>query len=164
MSHPYIDIYVLTDKRDQQTIDEFLHDFTNRAEIEDRGDEELMILDNATLLTGKQYTWQKAKTLTNAIAIGLSRQDISFSLLLLPNRKELEWVTITFTIDNKLVLGLSVFEYQDDQETLDNYQLAESLRDEMFDKYEGRLAVIGLEIDFPISEQEFLELKTIRKS
>lgn len=163
MPHPYIDIYVLTDNRNEETIERFLNDFTNRNEIEDRGDEELMILDDKNRSEEKRYIWKKAETLSKSISFGLSRPNICFTMFLLSKRQNIEWVTLTFTIDNKLVLGVSVYEYQDKEQAFDNYRFADELKNELLGKY-GRIEVVGVELDFPLSEEKFQLLKSIQKN
>ena len=154
----FIEVYILTENRDQETINRFLKNFTNREEIEDRADEELMILDSAERFLWEKYIWIKAETLTKSINLGLSKPDICFTMFLKSNWQNVQWLTMTFTIDNKLVLGLSLFEYQE-YPTRDNYHLGEVLKDELMLNYNGKFETIGIETNSPRSESEFLELK-----
>ena len=153
----YIEVYILTENRDRETINRFLKNFTNREEIEGRADEELMILDSTEPSLPEKYFWIQAETLTKSINLGLNKPGICFTMFLRSNRQHVEWLTITFTIDNKLVLGLSLFE-NPEYSTPDNYQLAEVLKGELMLHYNGKFETIGIETNSPRSETEFLEL------
>lgn len=159
MGIPYIDIYVLTTNRDKETIERFLAEFTDREAIEDRGDGELMILPKGKaskqVIDSNEYCWVKAHTVTHSIEIGLSEPDTCFTMYLASNKRDIEFAIVTFTQDAKLILGLSIFEYKDDAQTLDNYKIASTLADSLFENYNGLKSYIGLEASPADNEAEF---------
>lgn len=168
---PYIDIYTLTYHRNKETIERFLSDFTDRQAIEDQKDGELMLLTKGKtsneLAGANEYVWMKAITVTNSIEIGLSEPDNCFTLYLASNQLEIDLAILTFTQDNKLILGLSIFEYKDEKETLDNYGLARELRDRLQSNFHGVKSYFGLEAAPVYTETKFdkeMEIWSLGKS
>ena len=161
MAHPYIDIYTLTYQRNKETIENFLSKFTDRQAIEDQKDGELMLLPNGKSrkeVNGlDDYIWVKALTVTNSIEVGLSDPTNCFTMYLAANRPDIDLAILTFTQDGKLILGLSVYEYKDENSTVDNYDLATQLRDEIQKDYSGIASYFGLEASPPDNEREFLK-------
>ncbi|MFM2387580.1 MAG: hypothetical protein RL660_2337 [Bacteroidota bacterium] len=158
MTLPYIDIYVLTSNRERRTLEKFLDEYTDRESIEDMHDSEINMLpkDRSYLeVNSEDYIWIKAETLTNCIDIGLSNPSNCFTLYLRSKHREINLVILSFTQDGKLIVGLSIFEYIDAEQTIDNYKFAKELKDEMYRNYNGSLAYFGLEASPAHTEEEF---------
>ncbi len=169
MTQPYIDIYTLTNNRDKKTIESFLSNYTDREAIEDQKDGELMILPNdrnrKSINSDEKYVWTKAISVTNSINIGLADSENCFTMYLSSNKKDIDLVILTFTQDGKLILGLSIFEYQDDDSTIDNYELAETLCRKIENDYSGVFSYFGLEASPANNVEEFLaEMKIWKPS
>lgn len=160
----HIDIYILLDRRDQESIERFLNMYTCREDIEDLGDGELFILPKGkkrSEMTKDDYAWVPAKTLTSALNIGLSDTKNCFSLYLNSNVQGIENVIITFTQDAKLILGLSINEYSDNKETLENYDLANQLSSSLLKEFDGKASYFALEGCPADNEEDFFNEKKI---
>ncbi len=168
MAQPYIDIYTLTNNRDKKTIESFLSHFTDREAIEDQKEGELMILPDGknrkNINSDDEYVWTKAISVTNSINIGLANPKNCFTMYLNSNKQDIDLAILTFTQDGKLILGLSIFEYQDDESTIDNYKLAETLRRKIEKDYFGVHSYYGLEASPADNLEEFLAQMIIWKS
>ena len=160
MTQPYIDIYTLTNSRDKQTIETFLSNYTDREAIEDQKDGELMILPDGknrkNINSDDEYICTKAISVTNSINIGLSDPKNCFTMYLSSNKPDIDLAILTFTQDGKLILGLSIFEYQDDESTIDNYKLAETICKKIEKDYFGVYSYYGLEASPADNIEEFL--------
>jgi hypothetical protein len=152
---PNLDIYGLTKHRDIETINRFLDKYVDRATIEERGDEELMMRpldisnDCGTL---ESADWEPALTLTHSIHRGLDYPRRSFSIYLAaPQGSEMSSV-LHFTEDDQLVLGLSI----DDAESLpENEERAKLLLADLARDFECHLGLIAGEEPPPSSEVKF---------
>jgi hypothetical protein len=159
MTQPYIDIYTLTNNRDKKTIESFLYNYTDREAIEDQQDGELMVLPNGKNrknINSDEYVWTKAISVSNSIDIGLANPENCFTMYLNSNKPDIDYAILTFTQDGKLILGLSIFEYQDDESTIDNYKLAETLCKKIENDYFGVHSYFGLEASPADNLEEFL--------
>jgi len=161
MSHPFIDIYAITDERSSDAINQFLKDFNNIEEIRFSDWTEVMIYKSPDR---EETEWVEVENLKNAFELGVNNTNLCFTILIGGSKEHIEWTTITFTFDNKLVLGLSIREFQDENGTVDNWQLAEELKKSLLAKYNSKLAVIGLAANFPFSEADMFKLKEIWKN
>ena len=165
---PYIDIYTITRDRSKQCIERFLEAYTNRSEIEDQKDGELMILPPDKVgkvdLELEDYTWVKAHTVSNSIAVGLSGDDVCFTMYLASNFPGVDQAILSFTADNFLILGLAVYEYTDENQTVDNYGLADKLAKQLETDYSGIERYYGLESAPSDTYDEFLVEKSRRQA
>jgi hypothetical protein len=161
MSHPFIDIAAITADRNIDTILQFLHDFNDKEEVLKMEVTEVMVYKN---IGTDETERMPVNNLIDAFELGVKNPNICFVLLLGSNKGSIEWTTVTFTFDNNLVLGLSIREFQDDNGTLDNWQVAEELKNMLLTKYNSKTAVIGLEADFPLSEPHMYKLKELWKN
>ena len=100
----------------------------------------------------KKYYSEPAKTLTNSIQIGLESQKC-FSIYLPSKNKKIDGVIIRFTIDNKLILGLSV---DDEDEKEENLIYAQQLKEILIKNYNCQISYIAVEDPPPDNEKEFL--------
>lgn len=163
MGLPYIDIYTLTYHCDKETIERFLNEFTDRKAIEDQGDGELMMLPKGKihqeLKSPDDYVWIKAESVTNSINIGLSDPENCFTLYFISNIPDIDYALVSFTQDGKLILGLSVLAYRDDNGILDNYGFASKLMNHLQSDFDGVYSYFGLEAPPAVDEEAFLKEK-----
>lgn len=153
----HIDVYGLTDYRNKEVLELFIAAFTDRSSVEDRGDEELMILHDTIdrEKTDDEYTWLKAETLTKAIETGLADPATCFTLYFSSNQPEIEQVMISFSLDGKLILGLSIEEFADEYETISNAPLAMKLAARLQETFHCRKTYFEIESPPAHTESEF---------
>ena len=153
----HIDIYGITDYRNKEVIELFIAEFTDRSSVEDRGDEELMILNDTTheQTASDDYTWIKAETLTKAIETGLADASTCFTLYLGSDQPEIEQAMISFTLDGKLILGLSIEAFADKDGTISNSPLAEKLAIRLQETFHCRKTYYETELPSAHTEAEF---------
>ncbi len=105
-------IYGLTTQRNRQILDLFIDHYCNRSDVEDRKDEELMILKKTLPETcdkdSETHYWKKSDNLTNHFNIGLEPKNHCFALYIDAIKPDINQVIIKFTSDGKLILGLCV--------------------------------------------------------
>lgn len=140
----YTDIYVLVNDRNIITIEHFLNEFTDRKSIEETPDCEIALFQN------NEYKYIKSESLSNSIKFGLSNTKNCFSLYLKSKNDLIKSVILTFTEDNKLVLGLSIAEIEND-----DYHLASKFGLELKTNYNSKEFIFGTEIPPPLNEEEF---------
>lgn len=160
-----LDIYVLTNLRDRETIDRFVNIYVDREASEDRNDEELMMLPltevedglqaAARLLSLDEFDWEPALTLSNIIDRGLRYPRRAFAVYLNPIDKSIDQVTLCFTVDNQIVFGLSI---DDEGKRLENEKRARKILEELMQQFNSRLGLIIVENAPPFSEIEFLAM------
>ena len=110
----------MTRQRDADTIDRFLDEYVDRAANEDRGDEELMLdpLPGAQREAGADANdWEPALTLAHTVKRGLDYPRRAFTVYLKPNTSDLVGVTLSFTNDDQVVVGLALEDEGDLPET-----------------------------------------------
>jgi hypothetical protein len=149
-----LDIYALTTHRDRRTITRFLNEWVDVQAAEDRGNEELMLLplgETEESLGPFEYEWEPAQTLTHSIQRGLDRPPRAFRIYLASKQPSVLSVYLAFTLDDRLVLGLSMYT-DDQQETLD---AASMLLNDLVARYHCSLGMIVVEEAAPLSEREF---------
>jgi hypothetical protein len=149
-----LDIYALTTHRDRPTITRFLNEWVNVHAAEDRGDEELMLLplgETEESLRTIEYEWEPAQTLTHSIQRGLDRPPRAFRIYLASKQPSALRVYLAFTLDDRLVLGIKMYN-DDQQETLD---AASVLLNDLAARYHCWLGMIVVEQAAPLSEPEF---------
>lgn len=146
---PYLDIYVLTPRRDRETIERFLDRYVDRAKSADRTDEDLMI---RTLAGGPDaYAPERISTLEQALTRGLDRPRVCFPLYL-TSKPGHDQALLGFTADDKLVLGLSLDDFEEKDETLER---AKAVMDELAREFGGTLGFIREEEPPPFDEAAF---------
>lgn len=102
---PFNDIYVVTDDRSKTCVDKFLSKYADLANASVRTDFEVR--------DGSSYV--ETGTLTNTIAYGLADKRRCFVVYLDSAVSGLKSVIVFFTLDGKLVLGLSI-EYDENSD------------------------------------------------
>lgn len=157
----YLDIYTLTDNRNRETIEKFLLEYTNRQSIEQTEDCELAILKKGKLksegIKNDDYIFVKSETLTNSINIGLSDPTNCFTLYLNSKKTEIKYLVLSFTQDGKLILGIAINEYIDEDERIDNYELAKKIAEDLENNNSGKGNYFGVEIVPALNEKDFFE-------
>jgi hypothetical protein len=152
---PDLDIYILTKRRNSETIYHFIDQFVDRDVSEDRGYEELMIISidqSGNVSDPQRYDWEPSLTLSNIINRGLDYPRRSFTVYLKPKHKEIDRAMLSFTVDDQLVLGLSIDE---ESEKPENLNKSKSLLVALAEGYEGSMGLIAVEQPPPISEEDF---------
>lgn len=109
----YLDAYALCPDRSLATIEAFLDRFVDRAEEEDRGDEQLMFepLDapGSFKAPSGRVEWEPTITLAQILERGLHRPRRCFAVYLTPRAGlAVLHVILQFTRDDQVVLGLMV--------------------------------------------------------
>lgn len=151
-----LEIYCLTKLRNAETIDRFLDRYIDRNGNEDRGDERLMMLKlDAQPNTAGCYEWELAITLSQAIERGLDYPPRCFAVYLKSKQTELRGVTLSFTIDNQLILGLCI----DDVSTPENLEKAKELLSLLGEDFSGHRGLIVVEQPPPESEEIFQRIR-----
>jgi hypothetical protein len=150
---PFLDVLVLTARRDMATIDAFLGAHVDRQRSEDRGDEELMVvpLDGMAPSTLAEHEWYPAGTLSRVIAFGLSRPSRAFWIYVEPSDPTIAAATLGFTRDDKLVVGVSI---DDPHEEPANEQRATALLAELMQAYDAIVGMVTVEAPVPLTEDE----------
>jgi hypothetical protein len=154
-------VYVLTRRRDEQTVNRFLDEYVDREASEGTGHEEL----NMEPLTGddqliyhhtwswEDYDWGPARTLREAMRLGLDHPRRAFALYLETKSSEFYQAVLAFTTDDQLVLGIDM-EGPPEQE-----HRAVQLLQLLMQEYDGVLGMITLPEPAPRSEAAFLAMK-----
>lgn len=153
---PNLDIYCLTKHREADTINRFLEHYVDRARSENREDEELMIrkLDAPANSDREQdYEWKPALTLSHAVQRGLAFPRRSFNIYLQAKQQDMDHATLGFTMDDQLVLGLSM---DDAEEKPENLERAKELLALLAEEYGCHRGIILVEQPPPNSEEMFV--------
>lgn len=154
---PYLEVYALTRHRDRETIHRFLDEYTDRAANEDRADEDLMMepLPSASREAGVDgYDWEPALTLTHTIQRGLDYPRRAFIIYLKPKKVDLISVTLSFTNDDQMVVGLTL---EDEGDLPETDERAKSLLDHLAEAYSCHMGLMLSEQPPPSNEAEFRE-------
>jgi hypothetical protein len=152
---PDLDIYVLSESRDRDTLERFVSTFVDIEASEMRCDEELMMIPFETsknLSEPDQWDWEPAITLSHILSRGLDHPRRAFGVYLKPKDKALGGVTLAFTADNQVVFGLSI---DDANERPENIDLAKRLLHSLAESFNGHLGTIAYEEPPPLWEREF---------
>ncbi len=152
------DVYVLSELRDSEHINQFINTYTDRCSVEDRGNEELMVLpidvtDEETISLD-DYDWIPAIHIHHVIDIGTGKPTRAFRFYLHSGISEISSLALTFTLDHKIIYGITI-EIEDEEKSL---VLAEKYLDELYVTYQGIRGGIFYEEPAPLHTTEFLEL------
>ena len=154
---PDLDVYVLSKRRDQTTIDRFLDKYIDRPASEDRTGEELMVLPlNASAdgdsLDAAKWEWVPVTSLADIMAYGLARPSRAFACSLRPRDVTFTHAYVVFTSDDQLIVGLSL----DDEGMRPTVQSeAERVMHRLMEEFDGHRGLIGVEWAPPLSETSF---------
>jgi hypothetical protein len=143
---PDLNIYVVSNARNRETIERFLTVYVSLEESEDRGDEELMILPlNASDSQGELDTWEwePSKTLTYIVERGLQYPRRAFTVSLKTLDSSFETATLAFTTDDRVIFGISL---DDEGARPENLHRAKELMHEMARSYGAQNGFIGVEM------------------
>lgn len=154
---PALCVYGLTRKRDFDTLQRFLDEYVDRMASEDRGDEELMLIplgasDPDPAWSTDKFDWEPAVTLTRSLQRGLDYPRRGFALYLKSKHAEFDAITLGFTSDDQLVLGLDI---DDEGMQPENEERARSVLMALGHKYGCYLGLITVERGPPLSEESF---------
>lgn len=159
---PDLDIYGLTKHRDSATIERFLNASVDRAKSWDRGDEALMMVplsltppetgEEGTEWEPDSFEWEPALTLSHIIERGLASPRRAFTAYLTAQREDLKRVMLRFTVDDQLVLGISI---DDEGAQPENEGKAKQLLAHFMEEYDCHLGLILVEQYPPQSERAF---------
>ena len=154
-----MEAYVLTERRDEETINRFLDEYVDRDASEDREGEELMMepLDSAGVSrlasSREEYDSEPALTMTHALQRGLDYPRRAFALYVKTKSSEYNGAVLCFTTVNQRVLGVFLGDTPDEE-----HQARELLQTLMND-YDGVLGMISIFEPPPGSEAEFRDAK-----
>jgi hypothetical protein len=148
---PNLDVYVVSEARDRETIERFLTTYVNRVACEDRGDEQLMILP----LNASEYPrdmdvweWEPSKSLTHVVERGLEYPRRAFSVHLKTLDSTLEGAILAFTSDNRVIFSVSL---DDEGAKPENLNRAKTIMHELARTFGARSGFIGVEMLPPLT-------------
>lgn len=150
------DIYALSTHRNQETIEKFLHYYTNRPGIEDREGEEIMVYSNEKY--GVQEISIPVHTMTDVLAFGIKNENKGFYFYVSDHLLAgVRFVILKFTYDNKLIFGISVDEsrVEDNGRIVDNYDRALKIQSELVELTQATKTSIMYEYAPADDEEEF---------
>ncbi len=152
------DVYVLSALRDSQNINRFIDVYSDRSSVEDRGNEELMVMpigitDENNMSLG-MYDWIPAININNVIRIGTSQPIRAFRFYLPSVISDISTIIVTFTADNKIIYGLSI-DIEDEEKSL---ILAGNYLKEIYGAYAGIVGGVFYEESAPLHTTEFMKL------
>jgi hypothetical protein len=149
---PELDIYVISEARNFETINRFLDLYVDREASEDRGDEELMILPldiQGDPSEVRDWDWEPAKSLTSIVERGLQYPRRAFTVYLKQQDASLERAILSFTPDDKVIFGVSI---DDEGAKPENLERAKNLLHEMAERLHGHAGLIAVEQPPPWTE------------
>jgi hypothetical protein len=160
---PSLDIYALTRQRDRATIERFLDEYGDRVADEERGDEELMIESPAffgedwaaqppVAIPETAYEWEPSRTLSHIIDRGLDYPRRAFTVYLTAKAPDVDRITLAFTRDDQLVVGLSI---DDEGAQPENEVIAKALLGHLMEAYGCHAGLVIVETYPPQGEREF---------
>jgi len=157
---PNLNIYSITNQRDESTINRFIDTYVDRGKSENRENEELMLIPliaSKNHLDLNEYDWEPSRTLTHNIKRGLDYPRRAFTVYLEPKDLELDSVILSFTTDDQLILGLAI---DDEGMRPENKQRAKKLLDELMHDFNCHAGLIVVDIPPPTDQVEFLSLSS----
>lgn len=106
---PYYDIYALSLRRDEATINKFLDTYAYRDKIEDQAGQEISVsVDDADAAADLNVN---INTLTEVIDLGLNNMDMGFVFYIGDHLKSgIDHIVLKFTYDRKMIFGISLEE------------------------------------------------------
>ena len=139
---PSLDVYVVVD-RTRSILDSFIDAYVDRAGSEDRGDEQLMMVPLGVDPTEPHgWDWEPAGTLTAAIERGLTQPWRAFDIYLKSRQPHHDGACISFTLDGRAILGVSI---DDASEADENLDLAKELLARLASEFSADSGFIGAE-------------------
>jgi hypothetical protein len=156
---PDLDIYGLTRRRDEITINRFIEAYVDKLKSEDRGREELMLEPLDSLIGSssiQSYDWAPALSLTHIIGRGLEYPRRAFVVYLSPKRENHRRAILSFTTDNMVIFGLSI---DDEGQKTENIIIAKGLLERLITEFECHVGIIAVESPPPASEAELFNMK-----
>ncbi len=156
---PCIDLYVLTDKRTEATVQKFLNAYVDVERERAKREFELQMakLNGFTKNSSQEaseYEYKFVDSFDAALEEGFKEPWRAFSLYCKSSKPELCDTIITFTSDGKLVLGLSV-DYADESEIILRQTKKHLLA--LSGMFETRLGFTAVEYVPPTSEALFID-------
>lgn len=151
-----LNIYGITDRRDELIINQFIDKFVDRSKSENREDEELMLIPlviSKNHLESNDYDWEPAQTLTHITKRGLDYPRRAFTVYLQAKDSEVDHLILSFTTDDQLVVGLSI---DDEGMKPENEQKAKKILNEIMQDFKCHSGLIAVEMPPPANQSEFL--------
>lgn len=152
---PLLDVYILTQERNIETLNQFLDFYVDKKANMDRGDEELMMLPLGSATTPREldeWEWIPALNLNNMIRKGLDYPRRAFTIYLPPAHQSIERAIVAFTQDDHLILGISI---EDEEKSDANLELAKSFLHQLANSFNGIEGFIAWEEPPPLLQTEF---------
>jgi len=149
---PDLDVYVVSNAREHETINRFLDSYCDRAASEDRGGEELMIspLDSCdeepTRL--ENWEWEPSKTLTHIVERGLEHPRRAFCVYLKPRDASLRSMVLAFTSNDRVIFGASL---DDEGAKQENLERATVLLHQLAREFGAHLGFVCVETGPPLT-------------
>ena len=147
---PCLDIYVFSCHRNADTLNRFVARYADRVASEDRGDEELMMLkldSGCDDRSADAYEWERAVSLTRILERALDTPCRAFMIYVKPRGKRVYLVTLAFTADDQVVLGLSLDDADGSEATLER---AKGLLTQLAMEFDAHAGFIGAEESPPL--------------
>jgi hypothetical protein len=147
---PNLNIYVVSPLRNRETIERFLAAYVDRAETEDRGNEELSMValdSSGQPLSGDDWDWEPSKSLTHIVDRGLEFPQRAFSVYLRTLDASFAGAILAFDVDNQVIFGVSL---NDEGARTENLERAQTLLHEMAQALGATHGFIGVEEPPPL--------------
>ncbi|MGE5674967.1 MAG: hypothetical protein ACM3XM_14010, partial [Mycobacterium leprae] len=151
---PCLDVYVVSTRRDRDTITRFLNKWVDLGLSEDRGDEELMLLSLGAIAPPSNDTdweWEPAVSLTHIVDRGLQLPIRAFAVYLHPKDPSLSDVTLAFMSNGQVVFGVSLDDPTGDDQTV---QRARSIMHTLAQDFDAEVAFVSCEAPPPLTERD----------
>jgi hypothetical protein len=131
---PDLEIYVISRRRNRETIDRFFHAYVDRAASESRR-RGLMLLPLGAEGYPKgvgNWDYEASGSIDEDVERGLARPRRAFAIYLRPKDPSLVKATLAFTVDDQVVFGLAIDDAEDKPENIERakillHELAEAL-------------------------------------
>ena len=147
----HIDIYTISNNRNNENIEKFLLKYVDRKIIQETKDFEVDILNNNT------HRNIKLKSFNDLIGLGLSDFKNCFTIYLSSAILEIKSIILSFTADGKVIFGISIDENN-------NYEFAEKLSVDLKSNNFGIESFFDIESIPAINMKDFLENVEIAKN
>ncbi|MGY3088929.1 hypothetical protein ACVWYF_001969 [Hymenobacter sp. UYAg731] len=159
----WFDIYVLTSRRDRNTILLFISAYVKQSTLQEiiEGADLLLLPEGSKSFDDSEEAeliHMKVADLEDLIKLGTSNKNRCFWIYLDAERDEHKSAIIKFTSDGYLVLALSIEAFQDYEDGKSNYQEALLIKQNMVAEYDGELAIVTCYQTPPDNREEMLKM------
>lgn len=154
---PNLDIYVLTRRRDRGTIDRFLDTHVDRVASDVRPGAELCVLAFNAPPGAEDHLdpveWVPISTMADVVELGLATPGRAFAHYMAPRDPAFAKAYIAFTRDDRLVLGVSIDDWNMDPR---KQHEAERILNRLMSEFDGDHGLVTVEEPPPLSEESFM--------